>query len=79
MAVYSSEGHRAVLSALDELYLFHATSGEDGAAERPKATALPQFAMSPVPAEEMDVGFAVELPAAMSLDDAVLQLQVVVE
>ena len=50
-----------------------------GAAEPPKPTALPQFAMSPVPAEEMDVGFAVDLPTHGSIDDAVLQLQVVVE
>ena len=48
-------------------------------AEPPKPTALPQFAMSPVPAEEMDVGFAVDLPTHGSIDDAVLQLQVVVE
>ena len=53
--------------------------GALGGIEPPKPTALPQFAMSPVPAEEMDVGFAVDLPTHGSIDDAVLQLQVVVE
>ena len=34
VAVYSTDGHRAVLAALEELYLFHATVGD--VSERPK-------------------------------------------